>query len=1283
MAELTVVGWLVSPIIKEMVSKARSYLENQYNWSSDMKNDLKSLETNMVKILAVVSAAERCQITDTNQAALLHLMQEAVFQAEDVMDEFDYLLLKAKDERKSKARRFKSFLRDAVKRLLDLDTFRENLTRICKSLETVDSCAKRFLEVAQVEKNHVQQTNSMQWRLTSSFSSEATFIGRSKERDVIVKALLEPVNIKAESSSKSAGAPIILPIVGDGGVGKTTLAQHIYNDIRITAKFDIKMWVCVSDNFDVFRLSKEILEASKSKAVVNLNLDMLQDELKRQLADEKFLLVLDDVWNDPKANKSENYDWWMKLLGPLRNGKSRSAILVTTRIGSMAEMLLASDPCRRERKPCYLQGLETNESWLLFKTHAFPSESIYIPHMEDLKSIGMEIVEKLKGSPLALRVVGRQLNGNYDVEEWKKVSRSALSDDIMKVLKLSYERLPEYLQRCFAYCSLFPRDWPLERDYLVHMWIAQGLIYPQEENNVTMEDIGRGYFKDLCNKSFFETLERDGKIYYVMHDMMSDLAQSVSGVKYCRIESNDPRKIPPNVRHLSVTIDQAHRLESMVEMKSLRTLIVLERSGARWCSNIAPKDDMFKNLKSVRVLVLTGYCMKQLPEFDGLIHLRYLALPITSETSLDAFYRLYHLQVLVLHNHSCVWPQRVIFPEKMNMLINTQHVYLNGTIGEFHVQKKKGNILGMLKDMDGLHGNIKIKSLENIESKEEACEAQLSNKMHIDYLSLEWSSFDHTSCKDEAEVLDGLQPHQNLCVLTIVGYGGSRSPFWLDINWLCKLQSLNLGSCTGWRELPPLGHLPFLKILRIRSMPAVTRVGSEFFGSGEVKGFPKLEELSFQHMPEWVEWSGLRGTQLFPSLQYLWIIVCPKLMEMPAFSLPLKQKILSISPQSPSVQGLKLHFEGYKYFQVSEANSITYLTIMHPDNLKAIEEIKISFINEPMPAKGFRELISLKKLTIFGSDQLLSSMNRGENISHLFPQSLESLEIKYCNIVSDILSICIQNPTALSTMKICYLKSDLHWTLDLQHLTGLVKLDIRHCSNLTALTGVDALTSLEDLSIKNCPDLLSLPYELIGLRSLKSLEVFVCGEIRSLPEYGLLSLSLKNTSILGCHPILQEQLDNMEGPEFDKFDRFVKLNKDEYTRTIIEKLKTEETPFFFTYEEKVLLSQLLATTLATDGNQTKKELRQMLDGLNYTVAYEQKMMMFMEALESRKLSLATAAGNESEMELIETLITYLSSESNGLEMLITSLSSDSNVIHLENERDSDEKSNSWDSYQMD
>ncbi|XP_072995439.1 putative disease resistance RPP13-like protein 1 [Typha latifolia] len=935
----------------------------------------------------------------------------------------------------------------------------------------------------------------------------------------------------------------------------------------------------------------------------------------------------------------------MKLLGPLRNGKSGSAILVTTRIGSMAEMLLASDPCRRERKPCYLQGLETNEGWLLLKTHAFRSESSDIPHREDLKSIGMEIVEKLKGSLLALRVVGRQLNGNYDVEEWKKVSRSALSDDIMKVLKLSYERLPEYLQRCFAYCSLFPRDWPLELDYLVHMWIAQGLIYSQDENNMAVEDIGRGYFKDLCNKSFFETLERDGKIYYVMHDMMSDLAQSVSGVKYCRIESNDPRKIPPNVLHLSITIDQAHRLESMVEMKSLRTLIVLERSGARWCSNIAPKDDMFKNLKSVRVLVLTGYCMKQLPEFDGLIHLRYLALPITSEISLDAFYRLYHLQVLVLHDHSCVDRLHVNFHENRNRVISMQHVYFNRTIGEFHVQKKHGNNLGVLKDMDGLHGNIRIKSLENIESKEEASEAQLSSKVHINHLSLEWSSSDRTSCEHDAEVLDGLQPHQNLSALTIMGYGGSRSPFWWDTNWLCKLKSLDLMNWKGWNELPPLGHLPFLQILRIRSMHAVTRVGSEFYGNGKVKGFPTLEELLFEDMPKWVEWSGLRGTQLFPSLHKLWISECPKLMEMPAFSLPLNQRILSVSPQSSSVQGLDLHFEGYKYFEGSAANSITYLTIMHPDNLKAIEELEISFCNELMPAKGFRELISLNNLTISRCPQLLSSMNRGvkdENISHLFPQSLESLEIKDCNIASDILSRCFQNLTALSTMEICYLKSDLHWALDLQHLTRLLKLDICYCSNLTALTGVVALTSLEDLSIQNCSDLLSLPSELSSLPSLKSLQVCGCGEIRSLPEYGLLSLSLKNTSILGCHPILQEQLDNMEGPEFDKFDRFVKLNKDEYTKTIIEKLKTEETPFFFTYEEKVLLSQLLATTLATDGNQTKKELMQMLEALNYTWACEQKSVMFIEALGSRKLSLATAAGNEVEMELIETLITSLS-----------------------------------------
>ncbi|XP_072967960.1 putative disease resistance RPP13-like protein 1 [Typha angustifolia] len=786
MAEMAAIGWFISPIIKEMISKARSYLGTQYNWNTRMKDDLKTLETIMAEILFLVSNVERQKITNSDQAtSLLQLIREAIYEAADLLDEFDYMLLKAKITSQNKLAALVSSSLDVGKRVFGLDQQQNKLSKALKSLERVKSSVKRLLDVAMLQ-NTVQLPGIKKRRPTSFLPSQDPFIGRDKLCEKI-KRLVESSCNKAESSSSGGVAPIVLPIIGTGGVGKTTLAQHIYNDDQIASKFT-KIWICVSNYFDEMKLTKEILTyVSKPKNdfdINNSNYSKLQEELRMNLESEKYFLVLDDVWDDPDptVGKFEIKDRWMKFLAPLKCNQKGSAILVTTRVGLMAEIL-----CSEKIEIIPLEGLDDNDSWRLLSSHAFSLDTIGTPLMREIEIIGRKIVEKLKSLPLALKAVGAAIE------------------------------------------CLFPKDWLFEPDWLVQMWVAQGFIHPRDDGTDAAQ-VGKDHFTDLWNKSFFQTLKRDGKTYYVMHDMMNDLALSVSRRECRRIERDDHGDIPSTVRHLSIAVGLAHRLESMVEMKDLHTLIVFDASSHRWnCSKVSPNDDLFKMVKSVRVLVLNGYCMEQLPK-------------------------------------------------KMNRLINMQHVYFNGTIGEFHVQKKESNILRVLKE---IHGKITIKSLGNIESKEEACKARLSNKEHINQLSLEWSSSDHRSYEHEGEVLDGLQPHQNLGALTIKCYGGSRAPFWLDINWLWMLHSLYLYSCKGWRELPPLGHLPFLKILHIISMHAVTQVSSEFYGCGEVKGFPALEELKFEDMPEWVECIGLSDTRLFPSLHDLEICNCPKLKEIP------------------------------------------------------------------------------------------------------------------------------------------------------------------------------------------------------------------------------------------------------------------------------------------------------------------------------------------------------------------------------------------------------------------
>jgi hypothetical protein len=125
----------------------------------------------------------------------------------------------------------------------------------------------------------------------------------------------------------------VIPIVGIGGLGKTTLANLVYNNEGVIHYFQLRMWVCMSEDFDVIRLIKEILKSANCKIDENMH-NQLQILLRECLKDKKFLLVLDDVWNKDR-------DKWIKLEDLLLGAGScnGSKIIVTTRNDSVAKIM--------------------------------------------------------------------------------------------------------------------------------------------------------------------------------------------------------------------------------------------------------------------------------------------------------------------------------------------------------------------------------------------------------------------------------------------------------------------------------------------------------------------------------------------------------------------------------------------------------------------------------------------------------------------------------------------------------------------------------------------------------------------------------------------------------------------------------------------------------------------------------------------------------------------------------------------------------------------------------
>ncbi|XP_058754762.1 putative disease resistance RPP13-like protein 1 [Vicia villosa] len=1064
-------------------------------------NLVQRLKNTLYAVEAVLNDAEQKQIHDSAVNKWLDDLKDALYVADDLLDR---IFTKTATTQKNKevsttnyfSRLFNSEERDMVCKLEDIVARLEYILNF-----------KDILGLQHIATHHSS------WRSPStSLEDRSNIFGRDQDKEAILKLLLDDDNDKDEIS--------VIPIVGMGGVGKTTLAQSVYNQDAIKQKFNVQAWACVSDHFDELNVSKAILESVVGNACSTNNKELIHCDLKEKLAGKKFLIVLDDVW-------TEDYDGWNSLLRPLQYGAKGSKILVTTRIQKVASMV--------QSKQYYsLEKLSDEDCWSVFANHACLSQEEFSEY-KSLLRIGKEIVRKCKGLPLAAQSLGGLLRSKRDIKDWDNILNSNIWENDSKIipaLRISYHYLPPYLKRCFIYCSLYPKDYEFNKDELVLLWMAEDLLQPQR-NGKTLEEVGYGYFNDLASRSFFQR-SGSGNSYqhFVMHDLVHDLAILLGGNFYFRTEElGKETKIGTMTRHLSFRRFSGQVFESFDifgRATHLRTFLTnnfkLPSANIEKASCI-----ILSTLKSLRVLSFhnSPYLDALSNSICELIHLRYLDLSSTAIKTLpESLCNLYNLQTLRL----CYCLELTLLPNDMQNLVNLRHLDTRGShkleempvgmsklnhlhyLSYFVVGKHEERGIKELGKLSNLHRSLSIKKLENVTNSFEASKAKIMDKKYLEELSFVWSQDakdDFKNSSSEMDILGKLQPNKKLKKLGIDGYRGTRFPKWVGDLSYHNLTSLSLSNCHNCCILPPLGRLRSLKVLIISNMSMMETIGSEYGDFFPDTLFPSLELLEFCDMPCWEVWHHPHESAApFPILKTLMLIDCPILWgNLPSHLPALERLVIERCYQLASSLPRSLVLTT---LEVCESNKVALPELL-PLSLKELKT-QGKLVTESV-FEAFRITLptSLRNLYIEDCSSAISFPR------DCMPASLQCLTIKNC----ENLDFPMQNHQ-LESLVYLYIKRscDSLRTLSLETFPNLQYLCIKNCENFEYLSALKNLQNLVDIGTRDCPNFVPFLGEGLSAPNLNTLHVSCCVNLKSLPcHIDTLLPMLENLTIEDCPEI--------------------------------------------------------------------------------------------------------------------------------------------------------------------
>ncbi|CAA2990449.1 Apoptotic ATPase [Olea europaea subsp. europaea] len=462
----------ITSVIGKVVDISAVLLVKQSSRLNQLQENINWIEIELRNIQSYLKDAEAKKSESHRVANLIKVIEDLASDVEDILDKF---LPQIESHRSS------SLIRNAACTLC--------YVRTCRSFAVeIENIKQRVNEIDRTRRTYgIEDTNGSSFnrfqldpRGASLHVNEPIIVGFDRQVEELKARLLSP-NLEC----------CFISIVGMPGLGKTTLANKIFNSVK--ENFECSALVCVSQEPSIIDILKNVAEQ------VGLEKEKREKKLEANLfaflQEKRFVLFIDDIWHTES--------WDTLRLGIPTDSQNGSRIIITSRNSDVRRYIGIESSLH------LLEPLDFENSWELF------IKLIASSLTKGLEDIGKQIVERCGGMPLAIVVtVGMLRERETSDSEWKWVLKNIGQDDqdkCLKILALSYKDLPTVLKPCFLYLGLYPEDHEILAKELIHMWTAEKFL--QGIGDLEPEDVEEEYVKKLVARNLVQVVRRrfDGR----------------------------------------------------------------------------------------------------------------------------------------------------------------------------------------------------------------------------------------------------------------------------------------------------------------------------------------------------------------------------------------------------------------------------------------------------------------------------------------------------------------------------------------------------------------------------------------------------------------------------------------------------------------------------------------------------------------------------------------------------------------------------------------------------